>query len=412
MGSTKKESREKGEKNDKKPVGTNSANSNSANTNPAKNKSVRLKRFAGCAVIWFIVFIILLAGIVVGGVYTPRVKSWFIEHNFMEADDLEDVDGQVRREVINEENMVIDVVEKVHESVVSIAVSEVSLDRRRGVVGDPVNIGTGFVIDDSGLILTNQHVVSSQTEKYVVVTSDGEEYSVEEISRDNVNDLAILKVDGNGLESLALGDSDNLSVGQFVIAVGTPFGDFPGSVTTGVVSGLGRSVTAGGGFWGTARTYEDVIQTDAAINPGNSGGPLLDVAGSVIGICFATTSGADNISFAIPINRAAEKISEYKKYGKFIKPYMGVEYEIISPMQAMFYSDVVPGALVKGVMEDSPADKAEIQKMDIIVKIEDKPVESSFSALIQQYEVGDSIEVEIWRNGESMNVTVVLEEAV
>lgn len=404
MSSTKKDS---GGKN-----GANSVDTNSANTNSIKNKAVRLKRFAGCAVFWFVIFIILMIGVVVGGIYTPRVKNWLSSHNFIEMDNPEGVDGEVRREIVNEENMVIDVVEKVHESVVSIAISEVSLDRGRGVAGDPVNIGTGFVIDDSGLILTNQHVVSSQTEEYIVVTSDGEEYNVEEISRDNVNDLAILKIDGNNLESLAIGDSDYLSVGQFVIAVGTPLGDFPGSVTTGVVSGLGRSVTAGGGFWGTARTYEDVIQTDAAVNPGNSGGPLLDAAGSVIGICFATTSGADNISFAIPINRAAEKISEYKKYGKFIKPYMGVEYEIISPMQAMFYRDVVPGALVKGVMEDSPAEKAKIQKMDIIVKIEGVSVESSFSALIQQYEVGESIDVEIWRDGEFVTVAVVLAEAV
>lgn len=395
----------------KKVVGDKKSTVEKKGTTSVKSRTARLKRFAGCAVGCIIVAVILITGIVAGGIYTPRVKDWLAGHNFITVDDAESVGGTVQREIINEKNMVIDVVEKVNESVVSIAVSEVSLNRDDGVLNDSVNIGTGFVIDDSGLILTNKHVVCSQTEEYIVVTSDGKEYSVKEISRDSVNDLAILKIEGKDLESLSLGDSDNLKVGQFVIAVGTPLGNFPGSVTTGVVSGLGRSVTAGGSFWSTVRTYEDVIQTDAAINPGNSGGPLLDASGSVIGICFATTSGADNISFAIPINRAAEKIGEYRKYGKFIKPYMGVEYEIITPMQAMFYKDVVPGALVQGVMEDSPAEKAGIQKMDIIVKVEGEPVEISFSALVQRHEVGDSIDVEIWRNGESINVIVVLEEA-
>jgi serine protease Do len=138
------------------------------------------------------------------------------------------------------------------------------------------------------------------------------------------------------LATLQLGNSDSLKPGQLVIAIGTPLGEYAGSVTTGVVSGLNRSVTAGSqGFWGIAKTYEDVIQTDAAVNPGNSGGPLLNSSGEVIGVNFATTSVAENISFALPANFVSRRLDEYRKYGKFMKPYLGVEYQMISEQEAM-----------------------------------------------------------------------------
>ncbi|MEA3357074.1 MAG: trypsin-like peptidase domain-containing protein [Patescibacteria group bacterium] len=365
---------------------------------------------AGCGVLVLVIF-----GIVLGWMMSPIMKTWLVDHSFIDSissDLVEPVENGVR-EVVVEENMVIDVVEKVKNGVVSIAVAEVSLDSETGVIEDSVNIGTGFMIEDSGLVLTNQHVVSRIGEDYIIVTSSGEEYEVDDISRDDVNDLAILKVDLNGdeFDALTLGNSDELSVGQFVVAIGTPLGDFPGSVTSGIISGLGRSVTAtSGGFWGTSRTYEDVIQTDAAINPGNSGGPLLDIDGNVIGISFATTSGADNISFALPINRAKERIAEYNEYGRFIKPYLGVEYQLISPTQAMMFTNVVPGALVKRVVDDSPADSAGIKRMDIITKVAGEEVLNSFSLLIQEHAVGDEIKLEIWRDGEYIEMTAVLEE--
>lgn len=362
------------------------------------------------------ILILLSVGIAVGGYTVPRVKNWLEDHNFIGTEEEASSDGSdsstsVKREVISEENMISDVVDEVKESVVSIAVSEANLDPQKGVLEDSVNIGTGFVIDDDGLILTNQHVVSNQSEDYIVISFDGKEYEVEEIARDDVNDLAILKVKGNGLKPLTLGNSDDVKVGQYVVAIGTPLGDFPGSVTTGIISGIGRSVSAGDSFGATVKTYEGVIQTDAAINPGNSGGPLLDLDGNVIGINFATTSGADNISFAIPINLTKGRIAEYKKYGKFIKPYLGVEYEIITQTQAMFYTNVVPGALVRNVLDESPADKAGLQKADIITKVEDELVGSSLSALIQKHKVGEEITLEVWRDGKTREVTVKLEEA-
>lgn len=370
------------------------------------------KKFAvGCAVVVIVLIVIVTISTVLGVYVVPPARDWLVEHNFIEATD---EDGEVTgiREVIVEENWVTDVVETSEAGVVSIAISEINLDPELGMVEDSMNIGTGFVIDDSGLILTNQHVVSNPDDEYIVITSDGGEHVVTEIARDDVNDLAILKVEGNGLEALPLGESATLEPGQFVVAIGTPLGDLPGTVTTGVISGLGRTVTASsGGFWGTSRTYEDVIQTDAAVNPGNSGGPLLDSNGAVIGINFATTSGADNISFAIPIDRAKVKIEEYKTYGKFIKPYLGVEYQLISRAEAMFYQNVVPGALVKRVVAESPAEKAGIERGDIITKLDGETIVASFSTLIQRYEVGDEIELEVWRDGEFLTLTAVLEEA-
>ncbi|MBN2100274.1 trypsin-like peptidase domain-containing protein [Candidatus Dojkabacteria bacterium] len=379
---------------------------------PVKKKIFTYGRLIGCALVLSVVFFILIVGVIIGRMWIPKVENWLEDHNFVEGSfDSGSSQKESTTEIITEENWVKDVVDQVSSGVVSIAVSEASFDPSTGEVDDSTNIGTGFVIDDSGLILTNQHVVSSMNEDYIVITSDGEEYEVKEISRDDVSDLAILKVDTDDLEALTLGNSDNLEAGQYVVAIGNPFGDLPGSVTSGIISGLGRSVTAGSGFWGSTKTYEDVIQTDAAVNPGNSGGPLLDSRGNVIGVNFATTSGADNISFALPINRAKEKISEYKKYGRFIKPYLGVEYQIITQTEAQYYRDVVPGALVLRVLDGSPADKAGIEKADIITEIAGDEVTTSFSDLIQKHKVGDEITVTVWRDGKTIEMEVTLEES-
>lgn len=386
--------------------------SGSEKSSSPKRKSPLTKIVLGGFLVVLVVAAVLAVAGVIGVYVVPKAEDWLVAHDFMESSEEQGTVNVGMRNVVIEDNWVVDVVEKSQKGVVSIAVAEVSLDPETGTVENSVNIGTGFVIDDSGLILTNQHVVSNPDDEYVVVGWDGEEHDVVEIARDDVNDLAILKIKGNGLESLPLGDSDALKVGQFTVAIGTPLGEFPGTVTTGVVSGLGRSVTASsGGFWSTPRTYEDVIQTDAAVNPGNSGGPLLDVEGNVIGINFATTSGADNISFAIPINSARERIDEFNTYGKFIKPYLGVEYQLISSSEAAFYQNVVAGALVKRVISGSPAEKAGVERGDIITEIGGEPVQSSFSNIIQEHSVGDEVKLKIWRDGEYITVTAVLEEA-
>lgn len=314
--------------------------------------------------------------------------------------------------ITQEEDVIINVVKQSSESVVSIAVTQLSLEQGEGVVDKVSNIGTGFVVDSNGIIITNQHVVSDSQASYIVITSGGKEYSVTEIIRDDSNDIAILKVDATNLKAIELGDSENLLAGQTVIAIGTPLGEYAGSVTTGVISGLSRSVTTSSGWFGsTTKVYENVIQTDAAVNPGNSGGPLISTEGKVIGVNFATSSGADNISFALPINIVKQRLSEYITYGKFIKPYIGISYQMISEYEAMYYKDVVAGALVVTVDPQGPASKATVVRGDIITKINKKSIENSFASLIQSFKVGEEVEIELWNGGESRSVKVTLVEA-
>ncbi len=314
--------------------------------------------------------------------------------------------------VTQDENVVINVVKDSSPSVVSIAISQVTLKRGEGLVDEVNNIGTGFIVDPNGIIVTNQHVVSDTLATYKVITSEGDEYEIVEIVRDDSNDIAVIKIDATQLPVLSLGDSDALVVGQSVIAIGTPLGEYAGSVTTGVISGLNRSVTTSSGWFGsTTKTYENVIQTDAAVNSGNSGGPLINTEGKVIGINFATTSNADNISFALPINTVKQRLEEYRTYGKFIKPYIGISYQMISEYQALYYTDVVPGALVMNVDPQGPASEIDIQRGDIITKVNDKEVEQSFAYIVQSFKVGDEITLELWRDGEIKSVKVTLTEA-
>lgn len=315
--------------------------------------------------------------------------------------------------ITNEESNVVNIVQDASPSVVSIAVSQLTLSRNEGLVDRSNNIGTGFIVDSEGVIVTNQHVVSDMDADYKVVTKDGQEFEVVEVVRDDLNDLAIINIDPGEavLSELSLGNSDDLLVGQSVIAIGTPLGQYAGSVTTGIISGLDRSVTASSGWFGsTAKTYENVIQTDAAVNPGNSGGPLLDSQGKVIGINFATTSSADNISFAIPINKVKSRIDEYRTYGKFIKPYLGVTYQMISEYEAYYYEDIVPGALVLRVDPTAPAFEAGLERGDIIKEFGEYDVDKSLGEIIQEHDVGQEVDVLVYREGEEVELSVVLGE--
>lgn len=344
--------------------------------------------------------------------YSPMVRDYIVE-NFDDGGVSTQEEGK-KYVITQEEKDVIEIIEEAGHSVVSIAISQLSLSQEEGLIDRSRNIGSGFVVDSSGLIVTNQHVVSDTTADYTVITEDGKEYAVVDILRDDFNDIALVKVslkEGEKLSALSLGDSDSLLVGQSVIAIGTPLGEYAGSATTGIISGLNRSVTASSGWFGsTAKTYEDVIQTDAAVNPGNSGGPLINSLGEVIGINFATTSGADNISFAIPINKVKTRLEEYRTYGKFIRPYLGVSYQMISEYEALYYTDVVPGALVLRVDPASPAFKAGIERGDIIVKFGEDEVNRSLADIIQEHEVGEEVSVTLVREGEEQNITVVLGE--
>lgn len=359
---------------------------------------------------WLGVLLLLIFALIAVWFGVPKGKEWVQSLRERLMSPVAVLDEQVK--VTSEESAVIEVVEKSKDAVVSIALTKEEASGNRIVSRDD-KIGTGFIVDKAGLIITNQHVVSLANQKYRVLTAAGEAYDVEDIIIDNSSDLALLKIKADNLPTIELGDASKLKVGQLVIAIGTPLGEYAGSVTTGVVSGLNRSVTtSSGSFWSqTSKVYEDVIQTDAAINPGNSGGPLLNSSGQVIGVNFATTSGADNISFALPVNRVTQRLDEYRKYGKFIHPYMGVEYQMISQYEADYYDNIQAGALIMRVVANSPASRAGIKKDDIITTFGGKKVEGSLSTLIQEHKVGEEVRVEVWRLGKTLELTVKLEEA-
>ncbi len=334
----------------------------------------------------------------------------------------------VDQKVVNEESVVIEVAEKVSPSVVTVSIKTPQREViqfspffgfRRGVEdGVEQDIGSGFIVSENGLVVTNKHVVSNTRAKYKVITKDDKEYEVKEISRDPSNDIAILKIDPKDhpefkLKPVELGNSSDLKVGQFVIAIGTALGEFRHTVTTGVVSGLGRGIVAGSIYEGYVERLDNVIQTDAAINPGNSGGPLLNSTGQVIGINVAVAQGAQNIGFAIPVNVFKDSLSKFNETGKFpAKPFLGVRYQIIDKKTALA-NQVPQGAYVIEVVEGSPAEEAGILADDIIVQIDGQKLDSdkSLSDIVSSKKPGDRVKILVWRNEEERELTAVLGEA-
>lgn len=322
--------------------------------------------------------------------------------------------NQTRTVVLKEESAVISAVEKSSPSVIAIGVRQRIVNPLNPFSGSRTQentIGTGFVVDQGkGIIVTNRHVVSDSTERYSVVTKDGKNLEVERIYRDPNLDLAIIQVRGDSIPaSLELGDSGNLKVGQTVIAIGNALGRFDNTVTTGVVSGVGRAVTASDPYSGGLQRLDDLIQTDAAINPGNSGGPLLNSSGQVIGVNVVTTEGAQNIGFSIPINSVKSLVSEFAKTGTISRPYLGIQYRLITRDLALL-NEVPQGAFVQEVVRDSPAEKAGVEASDIITKIDGQAVntENFIPELIRRKKVGDRLNLEIWRDGQTQNITATL----
>ncbi|PIR62043.1 MAG: hypothetical protein COU66_00600 [Candidatus Pacebacteria bacterium CG10_big_fil_rev_8_21_14_0_10_44_11] len=269
------------------------------------------------------------------------------------------------------------------------------------------DIGSGFVVDESGLIVTNKHVVSNIQAEYKVVDKDNKEYIVQQIYRDPTNDLAILRVDGSSLPRLAMGDSNNIRVGESVIAIGTALGEFRHTVTTGVISGLGRGITAGDGF-SQAETLDNVIQTDTAINPGNSGGPLLNIKGEVIGVNVAVSQGAQNIGFALPINVVKASIDNFNQTGQFDRPFLGVSYMMISAEQAI-RMNYPQGALIREVVKGSVAEEVGLQAGDVITALDSKElVDTEIVDVINTKKVGDQLKIKYWRDGQEKEVTATL----
>lgn len=327
---------------------------------------------------------------------------------------LPNVQTQNTQTILKEENAVIDAVDKVSPSVVAIgAITKVfnPFDPFAPPQSQSSTIGTGFVVSDKGIIVTNKHVVAETGASYSVISRDEKKYAIKKIYRDPTSDLAIVQVEGSNLAALDLGDSSKLRVGQTVIAIGNALGKFTNTVTTGIVSGLGRKVVAGDPFLGSVESLDNLIQTDAAINPGNSGGPLLNSAGQVIGVNVATTEGAQNIGFALPINSVKAIVDEFVQKGSVSRAFLGVKYKFISKDVALM-NEVPQGAYIQEVVPDSAADKAGIKDGDIITKIDGQTVdsESKISQVISTKKIGDNINLTVWNDGKERQATATLLE--
>ncbi len=377
---------------------------------------------------------LMAAGMVVTGAIIDKTVGFPFLNKIIGDKNNSTVSTTLKQETLDQESVVTRVVEQATPSVVTVSISKVSmptnvdpfgLDFLNQFFNIPKNdqnaepqkieqdIGSGFIISNDGLIVTNKHVVADTSAKYKVVIGKDQVVDVDQIYRDPVNDLAILKVNKTGLSSVNLGDSDKLKVGQTVIAIGTALGEFRSTVTSGVISGLGRGITAGSSMGGSER-LDNVIQTDAAINPGNSGGPLFDSSGKVIGVNVAVSQGGQGIGFALPINLVKQSIDNFKTTGEFDRPYLGVAYKMISK-QAALLNEVPAGAYVQEVAAGSPAEKAGIKTGDIVTEIDgkklsDQGADTSLATIVNTKKIGDTISLKIYRDNKDQTVQVKLEK--
>ncbi|MEK9180842.1 MAG: trypsin-like peptidase domain-containing protein [Patescibacteria group bacterium] len=336
-----------------------------------------------------------------------------------------------------QEGAIIKAVNEVSPAVVNIVISKdlpvYEQYRQKGTQKQDIGSGTGFIVSKDGMVLTNKHVVLDEAADYTVFTNDGRKFSAKVLARDPLQDLAVLKIetektiDAKGallqkdFPVAVLGDSDKLQIGQTVIAIGNALGEYRNTVSVGVVSGLGRTITASSGDF--VETIEDVIQTDAAINKGNSGGPLLNLRGEVIGINTATVLDAQSIGFAIPVNKAKKDIDQVKFSGKIVYPYLGVYYALVTAnLQEKFDLSVDYGAWVGrdaagnktdvAVASGSAAQTAGLQRDDIILEFGGEKItaDNSLAKLIQKHNPGDKITMKILRDKTEMTLEATLGE--
>lgn len=396
-----------------------------------------------------VTLIIVVGAILTAPQWAPNLATHFMNENdvAMLEQPFSNTINNVR--VVNEESAVPDVVEKVDASVVSIIVTkDLPVIQQRNpfdrfffedpflrdffeLRGEPqdtgerverrVGGGTGFIITQEGLVVTNKHVVFDDEAEYTVLMNDEQKFSAEVIAKDPINDIAVLKIktdDNTKFPYLEFGDSDALKVGQTVVAIGNALGDFRNTVSRGVVSGLARNVQAGDGN-GRSEYLEGVIQTDAAINQGNSGGPLLNLEGQVIGVNVAMARGAENVGFSIPINSVKNTIDTVKTEGKLVRPIIGVRYLMVSErLQKKNNLPVDYGAMVLrgetpedlAVLPGSPADKAGLEEYDIILEIDGKKIDAqnTLARAILKFKVGDKVKAKILHDGEEKEIELEL----
>jgi len=426
-----------------------------------KMPKINLSCFKSFSFLLFVIFISSFFGFIAGTLsifYYPEIKDYFSTSNIW-VSDLFNSEKDIVNEVSREE-AIISAIEKASPSVVSIIITkdmpifeeyymnpllptpDIFFDqpffdiripqyKQKGTEERQIGGGTGFIISKDGMVLTNKHVVQDKEADYTILTNDGHKYPAKVLARDPIEDLAVLEIDkeaiiAEGIEvnemsfpMIKIGNSSDLRIGQTVIAIGNALGEYRNTISVGVVSGLGRTITASGG--GMVETLEDVIQTDAAINKGNSGGPLLNIKGEVIGINVAMAEEAQSIGFSIPVDKAKRNIEQIKTIGKIVYPFLGVRYVLITPeIQEEQELIVDYGALIiKGenpedvaIVSGSSAEKAGLKEGDIILEINQEKItpQNSLAKIIRKYNPEDKISLKILRNKEEKIIDVVLGE--
>ena len=284
-----------------------------------------------------------------------------------------------------------------------------------------IGSGSGFIVDSDGIVVSNRHVVGDISNRYTVVTTDSRKFEAKVIARDPISDIAILKiVDSGKFPTLSLGDSSKIELGETVLATGNALGIFQNTVSSGIISGLSRSIAAQVDSKSPLQEIHGLIQTDAAINPGNSGGPLVNLKAQVIGINVAIIFGAQNIGFALPINTVKKDLEDIKKYGRIRRPFLGVQYVNVNPdIKSRFKLSIDHGAMVmtdkpygSAVIPKSPADIAGIKEKDVILECNDQKIsdEKTITDCLESCSVGDVIKLKVLRKNREFETKAVLQE--
>ena len=419
------------------------------NASVKKKKSVVFKKKAGFRLIALMVVVSSVCGLLSGSIISFYLCSQ--TDYFKKSEDL--TIGEEIEEYISQssyEKAVIETVKKNSPAVVSIIISkdvpifeEYYIDpfegffgpeffedysipqyRQKGTETQKIGGGTGVIVSKDGMILTNKHVVMDEEADYTVFTNEGKKFETEVLAIDPLQDLAVIKIIQEESEGASeefpvakLGNSDELKMGQVVIAIGNALGEFQNTISVGIISALGRTVTASGE--GIVETLEDTIQTDAAINKGNSGGPLLNLKGEVIGINTAVVLDAQSIGFAIPINRGKRDIKQIREIGRIVYPFLGVRYVIVNEtVKEENNLSVDYGALITkndeqfAIYPGSAAEEAGLKEGDVILEFNGEKInqDNSLAKVIIKYSPGDEVTMRILRGEEEVTVEAVLKE--